>query len=102
MSRREVQEGPLFCVREGRAAVTHVDGELVAVDLETETYFVLNGSGTLLWQSLVDGASEASLRDQLVSTYGISPSRASADTAAFLRQLEERGLLDARPREPQG
>lgn len=102
MSCRDAQDDQVLRVREGRAAVTHVDGELVAVDLETETYFALNGSGTLLWQSLVDGATEASLCERLVTTYGISPQRASADTATFLRQLMERDLLEARGREPHG
>ena len=102
MSRHDAQEIPVLRVREGRAAVTHVDGELVAVDLETETYFVLNGSGTLLWQSLMDGATEPSLCDRLVATYGISPQRAIADTATFLQQLRERDLLETRGREPQG
>ncbi|WP_277209509.1 PqqD family protein [Isoptericola croceus] len=70
-----------------------VDGELVLLDLNTSKYLTTNAAGTLLAQTLADGATEDDLVAALVRTYEIDESVARADTANFLAELREQDLL---------
>lgn len=74
----------------------HVAGdEIVILDLQGSVYLQLNGSARVLWERLVDGATEDELRAALVERYGIDDGRASADVAAFVADLRARRLLAA-------
>ena len=70
-----------------------IDNELVAVDMSSSTYLGANQSGTLLWQMLAAGTTEADLVKRLVDRFGISGDRAASDVDVFLRGLEDRKLL---------
>lgn len=70
-----------------------VDDEVVVLDLRSSRYFSLNGSGALLWETLVDGADEDELAAVLVRTYDIDRDRAEQDTGAFLDDCVERGIV---------
>ena len=70
-----------------------VDGEIIALDLHTEEYLSIKGSGVLLWRALADVATEEELADMLCDRYGIPADRAAADVAAFLATLNDRKLL---------
>ena len=70
-----------------------IGGETVVVDIPESLYLAANPTGTLLWQALAEGASEASLSAKLVAAYGIDPDRAVADVRAFLEALSERKLV---------
>lgn len=70
-----------------------VDGEVIALGLESSTYFGTNSSGSLLWKRLAEGTTRAELVDALMATFGIEPERAQADVDAFVADLRTRGLL---------
>lgn len=70
-----------------------VDGEIVAVDINTAEYLTMNGSGAMLWKAVVRGATKAELAACLVGTYSISAEQASSDVDAFLAKLYDRGLI---------
>ena len=70
-----------------------VDGELVLLDLNSSKYLTTNAAGTLLAQTLADGATEDQLVGALVDAYGIDESVARADTASFLADLRAQDLL---------
>lgn len=71
-----------------------VEGEIIALDLLTSTYFTTNRTGTVLWHALVDGATVPQLVQRLVESFGITEDVASADTDAFLKLVRGNGLLD--------
>lgn len=71
-----------------------IDGEMVVLDLRTSTYLTANRVGTLLLRLLDEPRSLDELTEALTVGFGISRSRASADAAAFLAELERRGLLE--------
>lgn len=71
------------------------DEESVVLDIESSTYFSLNASAALLWERLVDGATERELVSALVDRLGAPAERAEGDVAQFVAALQERGLLDA-------
>ncbi len=71
-----------------------VDGEVVALDLETARYVATNRTGAVLWGELADGATREALVATLVSRWSLDEARAAADVDAFLALLRERGLLE--------
>ena len=72
-----------------------VDGEVIALEHERSVYLAANRAGTLLWRALNEGATEARLAELLAQEYGLDPERAQADVAAFLTDLNARGLLES-------
>lgn len=69
-----------------------VDGEVIAIDLASGSYYSLAGSGPAIWALLTDGASEAEVREAVAARFG-GPETAAADVAAFMGQLRENGLI---------
>jgi hypothetical protein len=76
-----------------RAAWRVVDGDVVAVDMETAEYLTMNGSGALIWDALARGTTETELADLVVDAYAISSQQAAADVAAFIGDLRQRELV---------
>ena len=70
-----------------------VDGEIVAVDVNTAEYLTMNGSGATLWKTIASGATRADLAACLVGAYAISEEQARSDVGAFLGVLHDRGLI---------
>ena len=70
------------------------EGEVMALDAEASVYLSANPAAAFLWQTLAAGTTESELVDALVARYGIDTERAATDVAAFLAQLENRGLLE--------
>lgn len=70
-----------------------VEGEVVALDQGGSEFLAVNLSGALLWEQLAAGTTRQALIDRLVAVYGIEAARATHDVAAFLEDLDRRGLL---------
>lgn len=74
-----------------------IEGEVVALDLNTANYLATNRSGALLWPELVKGTTREALVARLVEAFDVDPVAATSDVDAFLRMLAEQELLDAVP-----
>lgn len=70
-----------------------VEGEIVALELESTTYLGINRTGALLWPLLIKGTTAEAMADVLVRTYKIPMARAKTDVADFTETLGARGLL---------
>lgn len=70
-----------------------IDGETVLLDLIASSYLRTNKTGTYLLQLLTEDRDREALVSALVERFGISDDVAEADTASFLAQLENQGLL---------
>jgi hypothetical protein len=81
-------------IRSSGVTWREVDGEIVALNLESSSYFATNATGARLWAPLVDGCDRTDLVDLLVSTFGIENATAAADVDRFLGSLRSHGLLD--------
>ncbi|MFN6118344.1 MAG: PqqD family protein [Actinomycetes bacterium] len=81
-------------IRSSGVTWREVDGEIVALNLESSSYFATNATGARLWAPLVAGCERAALIDLLVATYGIATSTAASDVDRFLGSLRSNGLLD--------
>ena len=71
-----------------------VDDEVVALGLESSTYFGTNSSGALLWRRLAEGTTREELVEDLMMTFQLERGQAKTDVDAFLADLSGRGLLD--------
>ncbi len=91
-----VRFGPVTMLRLRRQGLDwrEVDGEVVALDLETARYVATNRTGALLWDELADGATREALVASLASRWNLDEARAAADVDAFLALLRDRGLLE--------
>lgn len=74
-------------------AARFVGGETVVVDLDTEQYFSLNATGTVVWTVVSAGEPTASAADQLVEQFDVNPQQASNDVEELVAELVENGLL---------
>ena len=71
-----------------------VEGEIVALDLESSKYLSVNQTGALLWPALADGATRPELIARLVQTFEIDQDTAAKDLDSFLNSLAEQNLLE--------
>lgn len=80
-------------LREHGVAWQEIDGELVILDLVGSAYLTTNRAGALIAQALQEERSHADLADVLVREFDIDHARAEDDVAAFVSQLDAKGLL---------
>jgi hypothetical protein len=75
--------------------VTHecLDDEVIAINLESGAYFVLEGAAADCWSSLVDGASPDDVVRRLLGRYEVTEERARADATSVLAELQDAGML---------
>jgi hypothetical protein len=90
----ESTNGAVARLRQGALAWREIDGEIVALEVESSTYIAANRTGGVLWQRLTEGATEQDLVAELMSRFDIEAARAQTDVADFLAALDERGLLE--------
>lgn len=71
-----------------------VDGDVIALGLDSSTYFGTNSSGSLLWKRLADGAERSELVSELMEAFDLDQDQAQTDVDAFVDDLRSRGLLE--------
>jgi Coenzyme PQQ synthesis protein D (PqqD) len=76
-----------------RVFVREVDGEVVILDLKSQTYLGGNQTAAALWPGLVEGASMEELSRSLCEKFGVEEEVAEADAEAFVSQLAQLDLL---------
>ncbi len=68
--------------------------EVVVLDVDASTYFALNSSGALLWESLAGtDFSHEQLETRLQREYGINAEQARADVFEFVTTLGRHGQI---------
>jgi hypothetical protein len=82
-----------FRLRPEAVAWREVDGEVIALGLESSTYFGTNASGSVLWRRLAQGATRAELIEALMTEFGLEQAQAGTDVDIFLDDLRRRDLL---------
>ncbi len=81
-------------LRADELAWREIDGEIVAVDVDTSTYLSGNPAAALLWGMLATGTTRDELVDRLVEHFDIERERAERDVDAFVSTLAARNLLE--------
>lgn len=81
-------------IRSDRLTWREIDGEIVALDLTTSTYFTANTTASTLLRRLVDGAERDDLVSALVDEFDVDAAKAADDVDGFLDVLDDHGLLE--------
>ncbi len=71
-----------------------VADESVILNLNTETYFGLDETGTRMWQALVGEESVQQAYEALLDEYEVDPELLRADLRALIEKLVSHGLLE--------
>ncbi len=80
-------------LKDDRVTWRDIGGEVIALDLEGSSYLGINTTGTRLWELLANGTDAEELVRALLEQHDIDPERARRDVAAFVGDLQSRGLL---------
>ena len=70
-----------------------VSGELVLLDLSSESYFGLDAIGARIWGLLESGASVGDVLDTLMQEYEVERGTLEADLGELLDKLAKAGLI---------
>ena len=70
-----------------------IDGEVVAIDLESGRYYSLEGPAARAWEAILAGQDLDGIVDAVASEAGVPADEARSDVGVFLAELEAEGLL---------
>lgn len=73
--------------------VRDLNGEAVILDLKSQRYFGLDEIGLVTWQLLSRHLDVDVVKEKMLEEFEVEPSRLEEDLAAFLRRLEDEGLI---------
>ena len=76
--------------------VRELGGESVLLNLNTESYFGLDETGTRMWAALTKSASIDAAFETLLTEYEVEPEHLRADLLRFVERLAAAGLIDVR------
>ena len=70
------------------------NGELVFLNLNNESYYGLDGVGTIMWHEITSTDDIESAYNNLLEKFDVSPERLKKDLDTLLSQLIENGILE--------
>ena len=68
-------------------------GEVVMLDLANQQYFGLTGTGSEMWQLIVEHGSADSVIDRMLTKYDVDPANLRADFDKLVNELAAKGML---------
>jgi hypothetical protein len=77
--------------------VRFLEGESVLLNLETERYFGLDGTGTRMWQAVTAAPSIEGAYHELLDEFDVAPELLKSNLTELLGRLLDNGLLEVRP-----
>jgi Coenzyme PQQ synthesis protein D (PqqD) len=81
--------------RRGEMLEAHVDGELVALDVEKGTCYGFNRTATRIWQLLDEPRTVAALRDALLDEFEVDRDRCEAELLEALERMCRDGIVES-------
>ena len=70
-----------------------VNGEIIILNFESESYYTLDTVGTKFWQLFTDSQDVEAVIQQLVEFYTVDEVALRRDVTKFVEELVEEGLL---------
>jgi len=74
-----------------------VDGEMVLLDMESESYYGLDEVGTAIWQAMQEYGTLKEVLSTLLEQYDVEPEVLEKDLSDFVGKLVESGLVEVIP-----
>ena len=75
---------------------SQVGGDAVVLDMQSGKYFGLEGVGARIWELVQQPRKVSEIRDAVLSEYDADPAECERDLLAFLRQVQEAGLIEVK------
>jgi hypothetical protein len=73
-----------------------VDNDLIVLNLEDGTYFMLNPTGAFIWQKFSEGFTIGEVAERIMSKYDVSLDVAKQDTISLTKSFTDNRLLVVR------
>lgn len=73
---------------------TEIEDEMVVLQLDTGTYFGIDGVGPRVWELLQEPLTVGELEDELLNEYDISRDRLHQDVDELLCDLRDASLIE--------
>ena len=80
--------------RTGELIEAEVDGELVALHVDSGTCYGFNGTATRIWALVEEPKSVAEIRDALMIEFDVDAETCEAHVVALLTELEQDRLVE--------
>ncbi|MCE9642892.1 MAG: PqqD family protein [Candidatus Andersenbacteria bacterium] len=90
-----MSDSAIYAVCKPSVVAEVIDGELVAIHLESGCYYHANRTGAVIWEYLEQGLSEQIIYSEIRRRYSIDEKRAERDVGAFIVRLVQEGLIRA-------
>lgn len=72
---------------------SEIDGEVVILSVKNEEYYYLNSIGSAIWHILETPCKMEKILSALLSNYDINEEKCLEDTASYLQDLYDIGLI---------
>lgn len=86
---------PRFRINSENVVHETIDGEVIAIDLGSGSYYSLSGSAPVVWELLETGAGAAEIGAALAARFAAEPGTIEAAVEDLLTRLRENGLIVA-------
>ena len=73
--------------------VNEIAGEKVMIDFESGKYFMIKGTGNVIFDMITDGITVSHIIESLMEKYDISEEICTKDTLSFLNDLYEKNII---------
>ena len=83
--------------RNGTLLEAEVDGEIVALNVESGTCYGFNGSATRIWSLIEQPSTVAEICAALVAQFNVEPDECRRDVVELLKELQRDGLVKSDP-----
>ena len=83
--------------RRSQLIEAEVDGELVALHVDSGTCYGFNGTATRVWALIAEPKSLAELRGALLAEYDVEPELCDRQLRELLGELQRDGLIEIKP-----
>lgn len=71
-----------------------VGDEMVLLDLETGTYFTLNGVGAFIWRQIEEQCDVDAIATRMVNEYEVDLHQARNDASTLLSTMLDQGIVE--------
>ncbi len=88
-----------YRVNEPKVVSETLDGETIAIDLESGSYFSMNPAASVVWNLILDGHPAAAFPAVVAARFDVAPEDAAGDIERFVESLvRDRLVVAAEPR----
>jgi hypothetical protein len=82
-----------FDVKADRIIHETLDGEVVAIDLGSGTYYSMRGTAGVIWEAVAAGSTLDEITGRVAAAYATAGGDVRTSVLGFLERLEARGLI---------